>query len=150
MLVIPCQPGLELLAYGVSGHVYQVSDSVVLKSPLIYEPPAERATDVDRSNYKLDLVQYFADIEHERQIFRKLPHHGNVVRPIATHYPEGIYMQRLCPLQSRIKSDARPALPTRVLWYQDMVSALIHIHGSGMAHTMSDYQISSSMHVTMS
>jgi serine/threonine protein kinase len=57
--------------------------------------------------------------------------HPNIVQAVDTAYPEGIYLRRYLK-HSEI---ATPTQPRRILWYQDILRALLHLHKLGIAHS---------------
>jgi len=133
MLCIPYQLGMPLLGYGGSGQVYEINNTIVLKSPLIYEL-LPGYTAADEEDYKCMTTYSYRTIQHEKSIFRKLAPHCNIVHALASHYPEGIYLQRHGQLQQRMREQS-VSWRTRLLWYQDMARALVHLHSFNLAHT---------------
>lgn len=124
---------MPLLGYGGSGQVYEICDTIVLKSPLIYEL-LEGSTAADEEYLKCITFYSYRAIQHEKSIFRRLTPHHNIVHALATHHPEGIYLQRHGLLQQRMREQC-VSWRTRLLWYQDMASALLHLHSFNLAHT---------------
>lgn len=133
MLCVPAETNLPLLARGGSGHIYQVNDSVILKSPLVYEPLSVNACQDDVDEYNYQLVYSHDSIETERRVFERLPPHRNVIKALATNYHEGIYLERHEPIESRLVRGL--AFSTRVRWYHDMIAAIDHFHRSDLVHT---------------
>jgi len=132
MLCIPYQLGMPLLGYGGSGQVYEINDTIVLKSPLIYELLPGYTT-ADQDDYKCMTTYSYRAIEHEKSVFRKLGSHRNIVHALATNHPEGIYLQKHGQLREKMREPSVSWLK-RLLWYQDMASALLHLHSLNLAH----------------
>ncbi|KAL9126716.1 MAG: hypothetical protein Q9217_004279 [Psora testacea] len=69
----------------------------------------------------------------ERTVMRLLEQrpHSNIVKTIDTDHDEGIYLRRYLSL-SELEV---PMQPGRILWYQDITRALLHIHNLDIAHS---------------
>jgi len=126
------QKGVRSIGIGISAVIWEVDDSIVLKAPIILEQPT-KATPVDIYLYDIDAIFRYDCIENERTIFRLLQQqpHANIVQAIAIEHPEGIYLERHRPLSHC----HIPSQLGRILWYQDMLRALLHIHQLKIAHS---------------
>ena len=132
---IRLQPQFDLGVAGVgaASQVYKVDDDVVLKARRVFEPPTSDASSRDQWFYASESLFHFNLLEDERTVMRLLQQrpHSNIVEAINTDHDEGIYLRRHLPL-SELKV---PVQQGRILWYQDITRALVHIHKLGIAHT---------------
>lgn len=128
------QSNLVLLGVGASGQVYQVDEHVVLKTSRIFEPPPNDAPPQDRYLYASDTFYHFNLMQDERAVSRLLEQrpHPNIVQFIDTDHPEGIYLRRYRPLS---QVEPMPVQSVRIQWYRDILSALLHLHSLGIAHS---------------
>lgn len=132
MIWLALQDGLTVIGGGTAAIVYEVNENVVLKGCRTYEPPARDASCRDWWNYA-DSTLFTLDVgRKEKDIFRRLEKqpHPNIVEAISFE-DEGIYLRRYLPL-------SQVELPTqegRVLWYQDILRGLEHLHGLGICHS---------------
>jgi len=125
--------GLELVGAGGSAQVYKINEHVVLKALTVYEPPASDAPTRDHWFYASETLSSFSLMKDERTVFRlleRLPH-PNIVEAIDTNHAEGIYLRKYRPL-SELRT---PAQPGRILWYQDIVRGLLHLHNLCISHS---------------
>lgn len=128
------QSDLELLGVGASGQVYKVDDHVVLKASRIFGPPPNDAPSQDKYLYASDTFYHFNLMQDERAVSRLLQQrpHPNIVQFIDTDHPEGIYLRRYLPLS---QVEPLPTQSTRIRWYRDILSALLHLHSLGITHS---------------
>jgi serine/threonine protein kinase len=127
------QRDLEMIGVGSSGQVYKIDDCIVLKACRVFERPASDASPRDKWFYASDTVFHYSLINNERTVFRLLEQrpHANIIESLDTDHAEGIYLRRYLSL-SEIEV---PNQIGRILWYQDIVRALLHIHRLGIAHS---------------
>lgn len=131
-LTVQDQPGLNIIGVGAASQVYKVDDDIVLKTCRIYEPPSGKATSDAQEDYASETIFHAGFLKDERVILRLLSErpHPNIVEVIDTNHPEGIYLRKYRQL-----SDVTPASQSdRILWYQNILRALLHIHTLGIAH----------------
>jgi serine/threonine protein kinase len=83
--------------------------------------------------YASETLFHFNLMRDERTVLRLLEHrpHPNIVEAIDIDRPEGIYLRKYLQL-SQLDP---PTQPARILWYQDIIRALQHIHDLGIAHS---------------
>ncbi|KAF2253517.1 hypothetical protein BU26DRAFT_450388 [Trematosphaeria pertusa] len=125
--------GMELVGAGGSAQVYKIDEHVVLKALTAYEPPTSDASLQDYRFYASETLFSFSLMNDERTVFRlleRLPH-PNIVEAIDTDHAEGIYLRKYRPL-SEFRA---PAQPGRILWYQDIIRALLHLHNLRISHS---------------
>ena len=127
------QPGLEIVGVGASGQIYKVDDHIVLKTCRIFETPTDDSSERYRWFYASDTLFHFNLMQDERTVLQLLEQqpHPNIVEVIDTDHPEGIYLRKYLPL-SEVQV---PAQPGRILWYRDIIRALLYIHDLGIAHS---------------
>lgn len=132
MVWLALQSGLIVIGGGTAAIVYEVNENVVLKGFRTYEPPARDASSRDWWNYA-DSTLFTLDVgRKEKDIMRRLEKqpHPNIVEAIALE-DEGIYLRRYLPL-SQVEV---PTQQGRILWYQDILRGLEHLHSLGICHT---------------
>ena len=134
-LEIHLQEDLERLDGGSSAYIYAVNHDVVLKSPVTFVPPKSDSSPMALYEYALEIVCHHEDIENERKFLKRLESdlHENIICPVYLDYQEGIYLQRHIPLARYIQLE-KTTMPFRLLWYRDMLCALMHIHKFEIAH----------------
>jgi hypothetical protein len=127
------QIDLDILGVGAAGQVYRVDDYIVLKTCRVYEPPGDDASQRERWFYASETLFHTNLMRDERTVLRLLEHrpHPNIVEAIDTDRAEGIYLRKYLQL-SELDPTAQPG---RILWYQDIIRALLHIHDLGIAHS---------------
>lgn len=125
--------GLELEGVGASGQVYKVDEHIVLKALTVYEPPASDALPRDQWFYASETLFSSSLMNDERTVFRLLEQrpHPNIVEAIHIDHAEGIYLRKYLPL-SEFRN---PTQPSRILWYQDIIRGLHHLHNLHIAHS---------------
>lgn len=126
------QHDLEVIEDGSSFQIHKVNDHVLLKSPLLYEPPEINASERAHQHYASNTLSQINHLQNERtvlQLLQKQPH-PNIIEPIDTHYPEGIYLRKYHPLAE----DKLPPQRQRIRWYRDLTDALCHLHSFGIVH----------------
>ncbi|KAI9045904.1 Protein kinase-like domain protein [Aspergillus affinis] len=108
-LTIQYQTGLDIIGVGTAGQVYNVDD-IVLKTCRIYEPLSQNATPIALWDYASETIFHFGLLKDERAILRRLAErpHPNIVEVL--------------------DSD-------RILWYQDLIRALLHLHTLRVTHS---------------
>ncbi|KAJ5096932.1 hypothetical protein N7456_007653 [Penicillium angulare] len=116
MLTVQHQTGLEIVGVGAAG-----------------QPPSNKATPRALWDYASETVFHFGILKDERAILKLLADHPhpNIIDVIDVTQPEGIYLRKyrqLSELTSTSQID-------RILWYQDVLRALAHLHGLGVAHS---------------
>lgn len=132
-LTVQYQVGLDIIGVGTAGQVYRVDDHTVLKSCRIYERPSNNANPRALWDYASETVFHSGLLKDERAVLCLLAEcpHPNIIEVIDANQPEGIYLCKYRPL-----SDFIPASQSdRVLWYQDIVRALLHLHTLGISHS---------------
>jgi serine/threonine protein kinase len=112
---------------------YTVDDDIVLKTCRVYEPPRDDASQRERWFYASETLFHFNLMRDERTVLRLLERrpHPNIVEAIDTDRPEGIFLRKYLQL-SELDPTTQPGL---VMWYQDIIRALLHIHDLGIAHS---------------
>ncbi|PYH73374.1 uncharacterized protein BO88DRAFT_440647 [Aspergillus vadensis CBS 113365] len=126
------QHDLEVIETGPCSQTYKVNDHIVLKTPLIYVPPGHNASERPQRHYASNTLSQINQLQNERtvlQLLQKQPH-PNIIEPIDTHYPEGIYLRKYHPLSE----DNLPPQRQRIRWYRDLTDALCHLHSLGIVH----------------
>ena len=105
-MLVQVQEGLERLDGGASAYIYAINDEIVLKSPVIFVPPSDDASQMAQYEYALHSVCHHEDIENERTILKRLEQrpHANVLQAIALEYPKGIYLRRHTPLSKSLQT----------------------------------------------
>jgi serine/threonine protein kinase len=128
------QTDLEPVGVGAAGVVYNVDDHVVLKTCHVVGPPPTNAPPLEQWHYASEALFHSNTMQYERTVFRLLEQrpHSNIVEAIDTDRAEGIYLRKYLPID---KLEETPAQPGRILWYQDIIRALVHIHSLGIAHS---------------
>ncbi|RMJ23493.1 hypothetical protein PHISP_05643 [Aspergillus sp. HF37] len=124
---------LDLMAFGAFGHVYKVDEDIVLKSRWVYEHLPEDASPRDRYDYASESIYHFSSFEDERTVSKLLEQrpHPNIVEVVDTAYPEGVYLRKY----RKHSEITTPTQPRRILWYQDILRALLHLHKLRIAHS---------------
>ena len=118
---------------GASSTIYEVNNEIVLKVPLLLEPPEPNAGALDHNCFQQKSKLSHGDLENERQVFQTLAPHPNIVEAISLDHSEGIYLRKYTPLSQRLAKG--PAeLPLRLAWYLDIARALHHLHKARKAH----------------
>ncbi|TWU75527.1 hypothetical protein ED733_005859 [Metarhizium rileyi] len=113
--------------------VYDVDEHTVLKTCRIYEPPSNNATPRALWDYASETVFHFGLLKDERAVLRLLAEHPhpNIIEVIDLDQPEGLYIRKY-----RQISEMTPATQfDRILWYQDILRALLHLHTLGITHS---------------
>ncbi|KAJ5720435.1 uncharacterized protein N7483_008369 [Penicillium malachiteum] len=113
-LTVQYQTGLDIIGVGAAGQVYNVDDRIVLKACRIYQRPSSEATPRALWDY--------ASEKH---------HHPNIIEPIHTDHPEGMYIHKYQPLSALTQESQSD----RIFRYQDIIRALVHLHGLRIAHS---------------
>jgi serine/threonine protein kinase len=132
-LTIQYQMGLDIIGVGAAGQVYNVDEHTVLKTCRIYEPPSSNATPRAQWDYASETVFHFGLLKDERAVLRLLAErpHPNIIEVIDVDQPEGLYLRKY-----RQISELTPASQfDRILWYQDILRALLHLHTLGITHS---------------
>lgn len=132
-LTVQYQTDLDIIGVGAAGQVYNVDEYTVLKACRIYEPPSSDATPRALWDYASETIFHFGLLKDEKTVFRLLTEHPhpNIIEAIDTERPEGIYLRKYRPF-----SDTTPTTQSdRVLWYRDIIRALLHLHSLGIAHS---------------
>ena len=125
-------PGLERLGSGALATVYKIDEHVVLKAIRLREPPTtDRSLRVQRF-YASKTIFAFSLLKDERTVYRLLEQdpHPNIVEAIDIDHDEGIYLRKYLP-SSEVRT---PEQPGRILWYQDIIRGLTHLHNLHVAH----------------
>jgi serine/threonine protein kinase len=127
------QSDLQMIGVGASGQVYKVDDHIVLKTSRVFEPPTSDSSSQAQWLYASDTLFHYNLMKNERTVSRLLEKwpHPNVVEVVDVHHDEGIYLRKYLSL-SEIEI---PAQPGRILWYQNIIRGLLHIHNFGIAHS---------------
>ncbi|GAB1213447.1 hypothetical protein ATERTT37_002596 [Aspergillus terreus] len=129
------QHGLETVGKGASGEVYKVTNDIVLKTSQIFEPPSDASSARARWSYASETLFHTRVTNDERAvltILQKHPHpHPHIAEAIDTHYPEGIYFRKY----KQLGEVAIPGQQGRIRWYVNILAALSHLHGIGIAHS---------------
>ena len=122
------QPDLELIAAGEDGNTYAVDADIVLKTACPYT--AARGSQDPRA-YAYTAIDQARLLRNERFVAKLLEHapHPNLALPVATDFPEGIYLRRYTPLPCN-----RASMSRRLSWYADILSGLCHLHELRIAH----------------
>lgn len=125
--------GLDIIGVGAAGQVYNVDEHTVLKTCRIYEPPSNKATPRALWDYASETVFHFGLLEDERAVLRLLAEHPhpNIIEVIDVDQPEGIYLRKyrqICEVTPASQFD-------RILWYLDILRALLHLHTLGVTHS---------------
>jgi serine/threonine protein kinase len=133
MIIGLVQKCISELGLGISGVVYEVDEQTILKAPWIIKRPNNDSPFEDHHYYETEALLRFDNFENERAIFRRLEHepHPNIVQAIALEHDEGIYLRRHQP----ISHCQTPPQSGQILWYQDMLRGLLHLHQIGIAHS---------------
>lgn len=121
---------LELIGIGGAGIVFAVDEELVLKAAIVLEPPPQDAPFPDRWLYATSTIFYAENLEKEREILRTLQRqpHQSIVEVVDASQPEGVYLRRYQELpESKCQAE-------RIVWYQDILAALEHLHHLGIAH----------------
>jgi serine/threonine protein kinase len=128
------QTDLEELGVGAAGVAYKVDDHAAPKTCHVSGPPPTNAPARERSHYASQAILYSNIMQDERTVFRLLEQRpdSNIVEAIDTDRAEGIYLRKYLPID---KLEETPTQPGRILWYQDIIRALVHIYGLGIAHS---------------
>ncbi|RAK88395.1 hypothetical protein BO79DRAFT_266608 [Aspergillus costaricaensis CBS 115574] len=126
------QHDLEVIEDGSSSQVYKVNDHIVLKSPLLYVPPENNASERAHRHYASNTLSQMNQLQNERTVLQLLQNqpYPHIIEPIDTHYPEGIYLRKYHPLSE----DKLPPQRQRIRWYRDLTHALCHIHSLGIVY----------------
>ncbi|KAF9886531.1 hypothetical protein FE257_011302 [Aspergillus nanangensis] len=141
------QTELEVIGSSASGQIYQVDDSIALKSGRIFTPPPSSASSQDQWFYASETLFHANLIKNEQFILQLLQQHPhpNIIDIIDAHHPEGIYFRRHL---SRSELSIPPTTTTttsptsktkhhtqRIHWYRDITNALLHLHRLHIAHS---------------
>ncbi|PWY70606.1 hypothetical protein BO83DRAFT_438301 [Aspergillus eucalypticola CBS 122712] len=126
------QHDLKVIEIGSSFQIYEVSDDIFLKSPLLYVPPENNASERAQQHYASNTLSQMNQLQNERSVLQLLQNqtHPHIIEAIDTHYPEGIYLRKYHPLSE----DNLPPQRQRIRWYRDLTHALCHIHSFGIVH----------------
>lgn len=132
-LTIQYQNGLEIIGVGAAGQVYDVNEHTVLKACRIYQPPSTTAPARILWDYASETVFHYGILKDERAVLRLLADrpHPNIIEVIDVDQQEGLYLRKY-----RQFSELIPASQVeRILWYQDILRALSHLHTLGVTHS---------------
>ena len=123
---------MELLGVGAASQIYKVDDHIVLKARRRFERPSALVSPLDQWLYASESLSHFNQLKDQQSVVRLLEQHphSNFVQAIDTGYNEGIYLRRYHTLAERGVSSQEE----RILWYQDIVGALMHLHELNVAH----------------
>ncbi|KAL3471261.1 hypothetical protein BJX99DRAFT_263458 [Aspergillus californicus] len=112
-LTVQYQTDLDIIGVSAAGQVYNIDDHIVLKAAS-------------------ESIFHFGLVEDEKTIFRLLSRHtqSNIIDAIDTSHPEGIYLRKYRPFPQ----SGLPPQSDRILWYQDILRALIHLHSLDITH----------------
>ncbi|KAG8525636.1 uncharacterized protein KY384_009280 [Bacidia gigantensis] len=82
-------------------------------------------------------------MEDEKVIAKLLEHyrHPNIVEVVDTDHEEGIYLRRYHTISLHGLPTSQPR---RLMWYQDILCGLVHLHDLGIAH--SDLRLDNILH----
>ncbi|KAL2812607.1 kinase-like domain-containing protein [Aspergillus granulosus] len=132
-LTIQYQIDLDIIGVGAAGQVYNIDDYIVLKACRIYVPPSSGATSHTLWDYASESIFHFGLVEDEKTVFRLLSQHPhpNIIDAIDTSHPEGIYLRKYQPFPQT----GLPPQSDRILWYQDIIRALLHLHSLRITHS---------------
>ncbi len=132
-LTVQYQADLDIIGVGAAGQVYNVDDDTVLKTCRIYEPPSNNATARALWDYASETVFHFGLLKDERAVLRLLAMrpHPNIIEIIDVDQPEGIYLRKYRQLSDFVP----PSQFDRILWYQDVIRGLLHLHTLGITHS---------------
>ncbi|RDW64433.1 uncharacterized protein DSM5745_09844 [Aspergillus mulundensis] len=132
-LTVQYQIDLEIIGVGAAGQVYNVDDHIVMKAGRVYVPPSENATPRAQWDYASESIFHFGLMRDEKSVFRLLSQHPhlNIIEAIDTSYPEGVYLRKYQPFPDT----KLPPQSVRMLWYQDILQALSHLHSLRIAHS---------------
>ena len=132
-LTVQYQVGLDIIGVGAAGQVYNVDDYTVLKSCRIYDRPSNNATARALWDYASETIFHVGLLKDERAVSRLLAErpHPNIVEVIDVDQPEGIYIRKYRPYSDSIQA----CQSDRILWYQDIIRALLHLHTLGITHS---------------
>lgn len=127
------QKDLEILGVGASSLVYKVDEHIVLKAPQIEERPGNDAAARYQYHYAINAIYTSCSIRDERSVLRLLERHPhfNITKALDIEHEEGFYFPRYL-LLSDLKS---PTRADRILWYQQIMRGLVHLHSLGIVHT---------------
>ncbi|KAJ6150708.1 hypothetical protein N7470_007302 [Penicillium chermesinum] len=106
---------------------------MTLKLLGIYEPPSPNATARVLWDYSSETVFHYVILKDEREVLQLLADHPhpNIIEVIDVDQPEGIYLRKYQQF-----SDLMPAPQMeRILWYQEILRALSHLHELGITHS---------------
>lgn len=127
------QNGLTMIGVGSSGQIYKVDDDIVLKSGRVFRAPESDASPRDKWFYASECIFHFTVMAEERRVFRLLQKwpHPNVADPVDTSHNEGVYLRKYLT-RSELGETSQSR---RIIWYQDVVRGLSHLHSLGIAHS---------------
>lgn len=132
-LTVQYQKGLDIIGVGAAGQVYNVDDSIVLKTCRIYEPLSGNAAPRVLWDYASETIFHCGILRDDKTVLRLLTAHPhpNIIEAIHVDHPEGFYIRKyrpICALTPASQSD-------RILWYQDIIQALYLLHKLGIAYS---------------
>lgn len=132
-LTVQYQNGLDIVGVGAAGQVYNVDEYIVLKACRIYQPPSKDAAPCALWDYASETIFHAGILKDEKTVLRLLAEHPhpNIIEAIHIDHPEGIYLRKYQPLFAL----APASQPDRVLWYRDLLRALLHLHKLGISHS---------------
>lgn len=99
------QYDLDILGFGASGEVYNVSDQIVLKACRIFAPPSSDASRSDLWHYASDTLFHYSLLKNERTVLQLLQNkpHPHIIEAIDTGQREGLYLRKYRQLPAEVK-----------------------------------------------
>ena len=127
------EKGLGKIGDGTSSVVYNVDEHIVLKGRHAFVRRASDDSPKQHLHFATNTVECYSIMKDECIVYRVLEQHPhpNLAKHIDIDHDEGLYLWKY----QALSNFPIPAQATRILWYHDILSALLHLHSLGIIHS---------------
>ena len=118
----------DFLSRGSGGHIFIISQRVVLKCPAVFDNPAPQQAE--------EMEESAGRIAREKAMYKILTEcrHPNILRCILP-IPQGLFLERMeTTLQARIDNETLGSASTQARWIRQITSAIAWLEELGYVH----------------